>query len=302
MRRRIPSLVALEMFESSARHQSFARAAEELSITHSAVSRQVAALEDRVGVPLFVRNKQRILLTEHGRRYAARIHDSLDRIERDTLELMARGGRGQTLEVAVTPTLASSWLIPRLPQFRVLHPDITINLAIRNRRFLFEEEPFDAAIHFGAMQWPGVQGFELLPEGDLAPVCAPSLLGARRSLRPEQVARLPLLHLATRVDAWREWFQATGMDGDLSSVNGARYEMFSLLASAAVSGLGVALVARQLIENELADGRLVVVCRRTLPGRLAYHVAYPLGRPVGPGLQAFLQWLSGLTRAQIGAH
>ena len=152
------------------------------------------------------------------------------------------------------------------------------------------------------MQWPGVQGFELLPEGDLAPVCAPSLLGARRSLRPEQVARLPLLHLATRVDAWREWFQATGMDGDLSSVNGARYEMFSLLASAAVSGLGVALVARQLIENELADGRLVVVCRRTLPGRLAYHVAYPLGRPVGPGLQAFLQWLSGLTRAQIGAH
>jgi DNA-binding transcriptional LysR family regulator len=285
------------MFEAAARHQSFVRAAEELSITQSAVSRQVAALEDRLGVHLFVRSKQRILLTEHGKRYASRIHESLDRIERDTLELMAQRGRGQTLEIAVTPTLASSWLIPRLPQFRAMHQDVTVNLAIRNQRFLFEEEPFDAAIHFGPMQWPGVQGFKLLPEGDLVPVCAPALIGTRRALAPKQIARLPLLHLATRVDAWREWFQLQGMETDLSAVRGPRYEMFSLLASAAVAGLGVALVARRLVAPELEDGRLVVACSRVLPGGLAYFAAYPTSRPVTPALRAFLDWLTALAQA-----
>jgi len=301
MRKGIPTLVALQMFEASARHQSFARAAEELSVTQSAVSRQVAALEDRLEVQLFVRSKQRILLTEHGKRYAAHIHESLNRIERYTLELMAGRGQGHTLEIAVTPTLASSWLIPRLKGFGELHRNVTINLSIRNRRFLFEEEPFDAAIHFGAAQWPGVQGFGLIQEGDLLPVCAPALMGERRILRPEQVARLPLLHLATRVDAWRDWYQLQGLDADLSAVCGPRYEHFSLLASAVVAGLGVALVARRLVELDLKNGRIVVACAKPLPGNLAYHVAYPLSRPVNAALQAFLDWLVTEAQAEVGA-
>lgn len=301
MRKGIPSLVALQMFASSARHQSFARAAEDFSVTQSAVSRQVAALEDRLGLQLFLRSKQRILLTDHGRRYAARIQESLDRIERDTLELMAGRGRGETLEIAVTPKFAEAWLIPRLPNFHTKHSGVTLNLSIRNKRFLFEEEPFDAAIHFGPLQWPGVTGFQLMPEGDLVPVCAPALMSDRRILRPEQIARLPLLHLSTRIDAWRDWFQANGLDGDLHAVCGPRYELFSLLASAAVSGMGVALVARRLVEFELEDGRLVIACRGVLQGRLAYYVAHPLGRTVTPVLQSFLDWLTDLASVEGGA-
>lgn len=291
MRKGIPNLIGLQMFEASARHQSFTRAAEELAITQSAVCRQVAALEARLGVQLFVRSKRRIVLTEHGRRYAERIQSSLDRIERDTLELIATQGTGATLEIAVTPMFASAWLIPRLPLFRARHPDITVNLSIRNGRFLLEESSFDAAIHFSAAQWSNAEGFRLLPEGDLVPVSAPALVGAAAPLTPARLARLPLLHLATRPDAWRQWLQAAGLDAGVAAVKGPRYEQFSLLASAAVSGLGVALVARMLVQQELMSGQLVIACRRSLPGQLAYYVAHSAERPATAALQHFLAWL-----------
>lgn len=291
MRKGIPNLTGLQMFEASARHQSFTRAAEELALTQSAVCRQVAALEARLGVQLFVRSKRRIVLTEHGRRYAERIKSSLDRIERDTLELMATQGTGETLEIAVTPMFASGWLIPRLPMFRERHPDITVNLSIRNRRFLFEESSFDAVIHFSAAPWSHLQGFMLLPEGELVAVCAPALIGGGAALAASRVARLPLLHLATRPDAWRQWLEAAGLDPGLSALRGPRYEQFSLLASAAISGLGVALVARMLVEKELASGQLVLACRRSLPGQLAYYVAYAAEPPASAALARFLGWL-----------
>src|SRR5471030_2697842 len=173
MRKGIPNLVALQIFEAAARHESFTRAANELSLTQSAVCRQVAGLESRLGVALFLRVKKRIVLTTHGRDYAALVRKNLDRIERDTLELMAQRGVGRILEIAVVPTLASQWLIPRLPQFRALRPDITVNLSIRRafpvqrfalrRRAVFRR--FGMARHTGEAAVPrgqcraGVQSF-----------------------------------------------------------------------------------------------------------------------------------------------
>src|SRR3712207_32692 len=148
MRRRIPSTGALLVLEAAARHQSFSRAAAELALTESAVSRQVARLEDFLHVPLFDRVKKRVLLTEAGRSYCEQIRESLDRIERDTLTVMAQKSNGGVLELAVIPTFTSKWLIPRLGGVHARHGAITGHLSERAEPFLFPGTQFDAAIHF----------------------------------------------------------------------------------------------------------------------------------------------------------
>lgn len=155
MRRKIPSIDALIAFEAAARHLSFTRTAEELSLTQSAVGRQVASLEEYLGTPLFNRFKRRISLTEAGEIYAKRVRENLERLERDTLAAMAHRNAGGILELAVIPTFATRWLIPRLPEFYAAHEDIVVNLTTRTAPFLFKDTPFDAAMHFGDPVWPG---------------------------------------------------------------------------------------------------------------------------------------------------
>ena len=152
----------------------FSRAAEELSLTHSAVYRQVASLEARLGVQLFTRVRRRIALTEHGAEYAGRIRHHLDQIEKDTFGLVSRTGMGRSIHIAVVPTLATTWLIPRLPDFQRAHPDITVSLSVRTLPFQFKDQPFDGALYHGDGLWPGTQGALLFPERELVPVCAPS--------------------------------------------------------------------------------------------------------------------------------
>lgn len=144
MRNGIPNLSALQAFEASARLGSFSRAAEELSLTHSAVYRQVASLEARLGVQLFTRVRRRIALTEHGAEYAGRIRHHLDQIEKDTFGLVSRTGMGRSIHIAVVPTLATTWLIPRLPDFQRAHPDITVSLSVRTLPFSSRTSPSTA--------------------------------------------------------------------------------------------------------------------------------------------------------------
>jgi DNA-binding transcriptional LysR family regulator len=299
MRKGIPNLVALQVFEAAARHESFTRAANELSLTQSAVCRQVAGLESRLGVALFLRIKKRIVLTVHGRDYAALVRKNLDRIERDTLELMAQRGVGRILEIAVVPTLASQWLIPRLPQFRALRPDITVNLSIRTEPFLFSDSPFDAALYFGDSVWPGTQGKLLFREGNVVPVCSPFLLDGSRStpgssISLEQLADLPLLHLSTRPDAWRTWFRLNGLEHDVRAVRGARYELFTMLTSAAQAGLGVALLPEILLADELSSGRLVVPLNKPMSGKSGYYLVAPDEIAHDEPFVALSDWLSSI--------
>jgi len=303
MRKGIPNLVALQIFEAAARHESFTRAANELSLTQSAVCRQVAGLESRLGVALFLRIKKRIVLTVHGRDYAALVRKNLDRIERDTLELMAQRGVGRILEIAVVPTLASQWLIPRLPQFRALRPDITVNLSIRTEPFLFSDSPFDAALYFGDSVWPGTQGKLLFREGNVVPVCSPSLLdgngngngsAAGSSISLEQLVDLPLLHLSTRPDAWRTWFRLNALEHDVRAVRGARYELFTMLTSAAQAGLGVALLPEILLADELSSGRLVVPLNKPMSGKSGYYLVAPDEIAHDEPFVALSDWLSSI--------
>jgi DNA-binding transcriptional LysR family regulator len=295
MRRKIPSTAALSAFESAARHQSFTKAADELAVTQSAICRQIGSLEDFLGVKLFRRSRRGVALTEAGVAYSRKVTARLDEVERDTLELMAKGEQGGTLELGVVPTFATKWLLPRLPRFNALHPGITVNLTSRTRPFLFDGTPFDAAIHAGESVWPGTEGQFLMHENLIA-VCSPALLAPRKSFGRADWRRHTLLQQSTRPYVWREWFTSCGfeVEGDMS---GPRFELFSMLAEAAVQGLGIALIPRMLIEDELKRGVLVQVSRHEHLGNRRYYLIYPERKSENAALAVFRNWIEAEARA-----
>ncbi len=210
MRKKIPSTAALLAFESAARHESFTRAAEELALTQSAICRQIGALEDFLGVPLFRRTRRGVQLTEAGLSYSRQIAPRLDAIEHDTLAVMAHHGAGSVLELAVVPTFATRWLLPRLAGFQSKNPDVVVNMHTQTRPFLFDQTEFDAAIYFGDAGWPGTEAHFLMREYPV-PVCSPALPGVREQIEPGRGRRVaaaaadhPSLRLAAVVRlGWR---------------------------------------------------------------------------------------------------
>jgi LysR family glycine cleavage system transcriptional activator len=290
MRRKIPSTHWLTAFEAAARHQSYTKAADELALTQSAVCRQIGALEDFVGVRLFRRSSRGVALTEAGQRYSQLVAKRLAEVEQDTVELMSSGGEGGVLEIAVVPTFGTRWLVSRLPGFIARHPGVRIHLSAQSRPFLFDGTGFDAAIYAGESQWPGTDGVFLLRE-NLAAVCKPGLVG-RKTLREADWRRQTLLQQSTRPFVWRHWFSAQGMqvEGDMS---GSRFELFSMLIEAAIHGLGIALVPRFLIEDELRRGLLVEVGGQFYWSDLSYYLVHPEGKGDNAALMAFRQWLQG---------
>lgn len=289
VKRKIPSIEALIAFEAAARHLSFTRSADELALTQSAVGRQVAALEEYLGIALFNRVKKRLTLTEVGQIYAKQVRESLERMERDAQAVMAHRNAGGVLELAAIPTFATRWLIPRLPQFYAAHENIVVNLSTRAEPFLFTDTQFDAAIHFGDPVWPGAIAKHLFGE-EMTAVCSPQLLSGRTSLEPYEVPNFTLLHQSARPDAWRQWLVQGGVH-DADSMKGQRYELFSMLVEAARAGLGIALVPRFLVSHELATGELICPCDLPLHSDKGYYLVYPEHKQNSPWLQAFEAWL-----------
>ncbi len=293
MSRAIPSLQALSCFEAAARHASYTRAAQELSLTQGAVSRQISALEAFVGVALFRRTRRGVALTERGTEYAAQVAQRLAALEQDTLDVMSTRGSGGTVHLAAVPTFATRWLIPRLPDLAAQHPDITVHIETRTRAFLFADTAFDAALYAGSAeqvsQWAGTHSHHLLPE-DVVPVCSPGLLGGQPQLSPWAIAQMPLLQQSTRPLGWRQWFEAQGVDAPLA-LAGPRFELFSMTAAAAVHGLGLALVPRLLVDSELARGELVLACDQPLREQRAYYLITPERLDERPVVSRFLAWL-----------
>ncbi|MGE8297844.1 MAG: LysR family transcriptional regulator [Pseudomonas sp.] len=288
MRRKIPSTAALVAFESAARHQSFTKAAEELSLTQSAICRQIGGLESFLNVELFRRSRRGVVLTEAGIAYARKVAAQLDAVERDTLALM--GNQGTTsIELAVVPTFGTQWLLPRLRAFQQLHPEVTVHLTNRTRPFLFADTHFDAAIYYGDAEWSGTQAHFLMHE-HLLPVCSPALLGDA-PVNAERIAALPLLQQTTRPYAWRQWFAAQGMSV-ARDMTGPRLELFSMLAQAAQHEMGVALIPPFLIQRELKDGSLVIALDRSVPNNdRAYYLMVPERKAESSALKAFRDWL-----------
>lgn len=316
MRRKLPSTQALACFEAAARHQSYTRAAQELALTQSAVSRQILALEDFLGLALFTRNRHGVVLTAQGAAYARQVAQRLAALERDTLDAMAHqgdGASGGVIALAAVATFATRWLIPRLPALTQAHPDMVVHLETRTRPFLFADQEFDAALYAGTAEqmqrWAGTRATPLMPE-EVLPVCSPDLLrdfpGARRSgntghgLTPERISALPLLQQSTRPTAWRQWFEAQGVDAP-RAMAGPRYELFSMTAMAAARGLGLALVPAMLIEEELARGELVIACPRPLKSGRTYYYVTPepdQDRAERAAVSQLRRWLLMQTQAQ----
>ncbi len=289
-------------FEAAARHESYTRAAQELALTQGAVSRQITSLEDFLGVVLFRRTRHGVALTDSGVDYARQVGRRLEALELDTLNVMSRqGAGGGALALAAVATFATRWLIPRLADLARQHPEIVIHIETRTRPFLFADNGFDAALYAGTPEqvanWPGTRAVPLIIE-EVVPVCSPRLLGGRAQLTPQDIAGLPLLQQSTRPDGWRQWFEAMGVPTQQllhGPLGGPRYELFSMTATAAAHGLGVALMPRILIENDLQRGDLVVACDQPLRGERSYYLVAPVLREAPPALAVFEDWL--LSRA-----
>ncbi|CAB3789992.1 LysR substrate-binding domain-containing protein [Paraburkholderia caffeinilytica] len=285
---KIPNMGALLAFEAAARHESFTHAARELFLTESAVSRQISTLENNLGVRLFVRVKQRVLLTKAGKVYSAQVRRSLEQLDRDTLSIIAHGSGGGYLELAVLPTFASQWLIPRLAAFNAQYPDVRVNMGVRTGTFPFADTHFEAAIHYGKPTWPGTSADFLFSE-EVVPVCAASLL-----TRPVETAAdlldYPLLHSTTRPDGWASWFANLGVD-DNRTMQGVRYELHTMLISAAAAGLGIALVPRFFVDAQLEQLGLVMPLDAPGVADSAYYLVYPTELSHGKPLTSFREWL-----------
>jgi len=286
-RRFLPSTSLLMAFDAAARAQSFTKAANELNLTQSAISRQIKALEAQLGIALFIRERQRVKLTIAGARYALEVREALGKIANASMMLKINPGSG-TLDLAILPTFGTRWLAPRLASFLKQSPGVTINFSTRLKPFDFSIERFDAAIHFGQRSWPGAQ-MEFLLNETIVPACSPRFLAEHKLASPDQLRSLPLIHLSSRPDAWERWFKHH--DICAGKIGGMVFDQFATAAQAAHHGLGVALLPEFLIKREFSDGELVPAINLPLKSQDAYYLAWPRQRANYPPLAAFRKWI-----------
>jgi DNA-binding transcriptional LysR family regulator len=297
MRRKIPSSGALVAFEAAGRHESFSRAAEELNLTEGAVSRQIGRLESYLGVLLFSRVKNKVHLTEDGQLYWEQVRSDLERIEAHTLNLIGRPSEGGVIELAAIPTFTNRWLIPRLPDFCARHPGITINISERPDPFLFADSPFDAALHFDHPAWAGMLRDTLFGE-ELVPICSPKLTGGRTFASLSDISNFVLLHKRGRWDGWRNLFLHAGLD-HLNPAGGIRYDLFTMIIEAARAGLGIGLVPRLYVAQEIQRGELLIPFEVRLPEEKTYCLIYPERKIGSWPLNVFVSWIGEVSRNYV---
>ena len=297
MKRHIPSTRALLVFDAVARQHGVSRAAEELCLTHSAVSQQLRLLESQIGVRLVQRSARGTTLTEAGRRYHGQISGDLIRLQDHTLEAMARRTDGLRLIVGAVPVLAEGWLLPRLPGFTALQPGCSLHLQVFPTLRYMEDLPFDVGVQYDDAVWPGAHTQPLMAEACVA-VCAPGARGRAEMARGDFRAA-PLLQLRSRLGAWEEWFaQApTAMQPPENLIAGHRFDLFSMLVEAVRADLGVGLVPRYYVERALRSGELALACEHEAPSRRGYSVFVPPQRAADPLVRAFIDWVCELPTA-----
>ncbi|UIN20188.1 LysR family transcriptional regulator [Herbaspirillum frisingense] len=278
-------LNALRAFEMSARHLSFTRAAEQLSVTQTAVSMQVKNLEQRLGVALFRRLPRGLALTDEGQALLPVVAQSFGRIA-DVLGQFEHGRRREVLTVGVVGTFAVGWLMPRLREFQQNHPFVDLRLLTNNNRVDLAGEGLDYAIRFGDGAWHGTEA-ERLFEAPLAPMCAPALAAQLRS--PADLASQTLLR-SYRSDEWNQWFAAAG--APCPPLRGFVFDSSLALAEAAAQQAGVALLPVLMFERELRQGRLVCPFETGIVTG-AYWLTRLKSRPQGTAMTAFRDWLQG---------
>ncbi|MCB2109409.1 MAG: LysR family transcriptional regulator [Rhodobacteraceae bacterium] len=286
-RRLLPSISLLTAFEAVIRTGSTLAAARDLDLTQGTVSRLVQTLEAQLGVTLFLRDRRRLVPTDHALAYARAIGRALDLVSRGSMRVRTTTGGG-TLSLAILPTLGTRWLAPRLPRFLAAHPGITINLGTRLKPFDFAEEGFDAAIHFGRDDWAGAAAAKLFDER-LHAVCAPGFLARHPVATARDLIGRPLLQLETRPNAWSAWFRHHDVHETVPL--GMLFDQFAPMVQAVIHGLGIALLPEFLARPELADRRLVPAFGGPVRGEGSYYLVWPSTGAAFPPLNAFRDWL-----------
>ena len=288
--RRLPPLHGVTVFAAAAASGSFSRAAEMLSVTQGAVSRQIQQLEKYLGCPLFIRHKRGLKLTAEGQALLPVVEDTLSR-----LATACEGLRniGQVLVLRMPPTFTSRWFLPLLPELRALLPDVDVRITTFEAwEPEFERSDVDAAVVQGRGTWKGVEAVRLMPEV-LSPMCSPQM--AARIASEADLADLPLLH-CDPLDAWAGWLQDAGVD-TRNARRGQTFDTLELALSAATRSQGVAIGDLNLVRESLRDGVLVAPFKRTIERGLSYYLVYPPERAQQPKIRALREWLTSQAAA-----
>lgn len=285
-RRYLPSIPSLLALEAVDRLGTASAAAAELNLTQGAVSRQLQVLEGQLGVTLLLRDRHRLQLTPAAQEFVAEARAALHRLDQAALALRANPSGG-SLNLAILPAFGMHWLAPRLAKFAGLHPEVTVNLSTRLKPFNFTDSRFDAAIHYGRQDWPGVDYLKLTEEEILAvaaPVLAPIGVAS-------DALSLPLLQLESRSGDWGRWLAHHGHAGLRPPA--MLFDQFATMQQAAIHGMGAALLPVFLITRDLAEGRLVPLFGPPIRALGSYYLVWPKDRPRRAPLSSFITWLGG---------
>lgn len=293
MRRLQIPLHLLRAFVATAKHLNMSRAAEELCLTQSAVSKQILELERTLDVPLFERVRKRLVLAPAGQHYLARVEPLLRSLDAATLEVVAHAARGGALHVSTLPSFGARWLIPRLPRFTQSHPHIALSFVPFVQGYDFQLPELDCAIRYGEGSWPGAHA-TYINGRELIVIAPPDLPGELRIGTPQDITRHPLLHHTTLPMAWAQWCEAQGVSA-ANPLSGPSFDQFNSLVHAVMAGLGVALVPRCLVEQEMRSGALSMPldprALRPFESRSGYYLCYPEAKAGLPALREFREWI-----------
>lgn len=301
MGRAIPPLNPLRVFEAVARLGSFTKAADELHVSQSAVSRQVSIIENYLDVKLLVREQRGVTLTDIGRIYQQQIGQAFAQISAATRDLLL-SSRGGPIKVRVYTTFAAKWLMRRLPEFHELHPEIEVSLSTIVAPVDFSKENIDLAIQFGDGSWSGVT-CEHLFDDEIAPVCSPLLLTGDAPLKtPEDLKRCRLLHSYYRKSDWPDWLAAVGLPQLADRQDSMVFSSSILTYQAAIDGLGVAIGQIRLLDQELEKGSLICPFDRIVRRQYAYYLLMPQRDSASKKVGIFRDWLLDEISQSPSAH
>ncbi|HLT76010.1 MAG TPA: transcriptional regulator GcvA [Ferrovibrio sp.] len=294
MPRQLPPLNMLRVFEAAARHLSFTRAAEELHVTQAAVSHQVKALEEFLGVALFRRYNRRLVLTEAGQNYLPSLRDAFDLMEAATRRL-GRDAESGVLKISTLHSFAARWLVPRVPRFHKRHPEIELSISTSTSLVDFRRDDVDVAVRVGRGNYPELHVVHLMDDYIL-PVCSPRLLDGEHPLRSAQDLKFHALLHDTALEpveqapSWRNWLRQAGVQG-IDADRGTGYSDAGMAIQAAIAGHGVALARFTLVCDDLAAGHLVQPFGPTFPYQWSHYLVCPKAAADNARIRAFRDWL-----------
>ena len=286
MSRKLPPLTTLPSFEAAARLLSFSKAADELHLTHGAISRAVKNLEEQLGVQLFERGTRSVSLTAVGEPYALAVRDVLDRLVTATTAATSRYS-SPTLNVSTSDGFAGRWLVPRLYRFHRAHDDVDVRISTTGKLANFLGDGIDLAIRYGGGIYPGLTS-EFLTGEEVFPVCSPKLLEGEHPLRrPQDLRYHTLIHHGF---PWSEWLESAGVEG-VDTKTGITFDSTSFAMEAAAQGQGVVLGRTMLVSADLAAGRLVRPFEHALPSPSSFYLVYPPEAIRQRKVKLFRDWL-----------